>query len=506
MKKAYVRFISHELRTPLNSVFMGMQLSIDQIPEDTQEPSEQERRETLVETQSACGAALDILNELLLFDKLESGALVLNKQDVPVPELVEDSIKIFTVQAREKGVELLITNSDEGMLGDRREEHTPAHAAVGDSSVAPMIYDTDEVTVDKNKVVQVIRNVVSNAIKFTPTFGKIQLNVRFQPDPSLLSSTRSRSASRMLPSLPLLLTRYQPVATHLAADDHAVVDDDEYDIEMTAGSGRSWMSRRLGFGTTQSEVDGPVIGELVIEVRDSGAGISEENQRRLFKEVVQFNPELLQNGGGSGLGMCISKGIMDMHGGSISVHSAGEGQGSLFTLRLPMRRVYQTDQSAVYIPTKPSPLRSPSALTLARAHSRVSFPNSSDSDLDSGSEVKQPDSPGMITPQDMFTARVESSPSPPPPIPTHSAKLSSVSSLVSLSDASAAAPTTAERMLRFLVVDDSSLNRKMLCRVLRNKGHECTEAEDGVQAVAIMEASLAAQGDPRIDMVLMDFM
>ena len=112
----------------------------------------------------------------------------------------------------------------------------------------------------------------------------------------------------------------------------------------------------------------------------------------------------------------------------------------------------------------------------------------------------------MIAPQDMFTARVESSPSPPPPIPTHSAKLSSVSSLVSLSDASAAAPTTAERMLRFLVVDDSSLNRKMLCRVLRNKGHECTEAEDGVQAVAIMEASLAAQGDPRIDMVLMDFM
>ena len=500
-----MRFISHELRTPLNSVFMGMQLSIDQIPEDTQEPSEQERRETLVETQSACGAALDILNELLLFDKLESGALVLNKQDVPVPELVEDSIKIFTVQAREKGVELLITNSDEGMLGDRREEHTPAHAAVGDSSVAPMIYDTDEVTVDKNKVVQVIRNVVSNAIKFTPTFGKIQLNVRFQPDPSLLSSTRSRSASRMLPSLPLLLTRYQPVATHLAADDHAVVDDDEYDIEMTAGSGRSWMSRRLGFGTTQSEVDGPVIGELVIEVRDSGAGISEENQRRLFKEVVQFNPELLQNGGGSGLGMCISKGIMDMHGGSISVHSAGEGQGSLFTLRLPMRRVYQTDQSAVYIPTKPSPLRSPSALTLARAHSRVSFPNSSDSDLDSGSEVKQPDSPGMIMPEDVFTARVESLPSPLLPAPAHSLKLNSVSSLVSLTDASAA-PTTAERMLRFLVVDDSSLNRKMLCRLLRNKGHDCTEAEDGVQAVAIMKAALAAQGDPRFDMVLMDFM
>ena len=484
-----------------------MQLSIDQIPADTQEPVEVERRETLVETQSACGAALDILNELLLFDKLESGALVLHKQDVPVPELVEDSIKIFTVQAREKGVELLITNSDEGMLGDPREEHTPALAPVGDSSMAPMIYYTDEVTVDKNKVVQVIRNVVSNAIKFTPTFGKIQLNVRFQPDPSLLTNTRSRSASRMLlPSLPLLFTRYQPVATHSAAadDDSAVDDGGEYDIEMTAGSGRSWVSRRLGFGTTQSEVDGPVIGELVIEVRDSGAGISEENQRRLFKEVVQFNPELLQNGGGSGLGMCISKGIMDMHGGSISVHSAGEGLGSLFTLRLPMvRRACGTDQSSVYVPTKASPLRSPSALTLARAHSRVSLPNSSGSD--SGSEVKQPDSPGMIISQDMFSATVESPSSSALPAPAHSAKLNSVSSLVSLTDTTAAPPNT-EPVLRFLVVDDSSLNRKMLCRLLRNKGHDCTEAEDGVQAVAIMKSALAAQGDPRFDMVLMDFM
>ena len=96
-----MRFISHELRTPLNSVFMGMQLLIDQIPEGTQEPSEIERKDTLMETQSACSAALDILNELLLFDKLETGALVLNKLTVPVPELVEDSVKMFSVQMKE---------------------------------------------------------------------------------------------------------------------------------------------------------------------------------------------------------------------------------------------------------------------------------------------------------------------------------------------------------------------------------------------------------------------
>ena len=48
-------------------------------------------------------------------------------------------------------------------------------------------------------------------------------------------------------------------------------------------------------------------GTLVIEIHDSGTGISTENQARLFKEIVQFNPEKLQAGGGSGLGFYIKK-------------------------------------------------------------------------------------------------------------------------------------------------------------------------------------------------------
>ena len=91
-----------------------------------------------------------------------------------------------------------------------------------------------------------------------------------------------------------------------------------------------------------------VSGELIIEVRDSGAGISEENQRRLFKEVVQFNPELLQNGGGSGLGLCICKSLIEMHDDSISVYSGGIGHGCLFTLRLPMTRSGTTMQGGMY--------------------------------------------------------------------------------------------------------------------------------------------------------------
>ena len=66
-----------------------------------------------------------------------------------------------------------------------------------------------------------------------------------------------------------------------------------------------------------------IAGKLVIVVKDTGAGISKENQKRLFTEIVQFNPEILQAGGGSGLGLWITKGIVDLHDGSIRVFSGG---------------------------------------------------------------------------------------------------------------------------------------------------------------------------------------
>ena len=80
---------------------------------------------------------------------------------------------------------------------------------------------------------------------------------------------------------------------------------------------------------------------LHISVIDSGAGISAENQKKLFKEVIQFNPEKLQSGGGSGFGLYICKGIVDLHEGFLSVFSEGEGLGSTFTVQLPMKKETQ---------------------------------------------------------------------------------------------------------------------------------------------------------------------
>lgn len=55
----------------------------------------------------------------------------------------------------------------------------------------------------------------------------------------------------------------------------------------------------------------------------------------MFKEIIQFSAKEQQKGGGSGLGLFISKGIMDLHKGRIGVRSEGLGKGSTFYLEFP---------------------------------------------------------------------------------------------------------------------------------------------------------------------------
>jgi CheY-like chemotaxis protein len=77
-------------------------------------------------------------------------------------------------------------------------------------------------------------------------------------------------------------------------------------------------------------------GNVTIKVIDTGPGLSTQQQEQMFQEGVQFNPNELQGGQGSGLGLWISREIIQQHGGSISVMSEGLGKGSTFTITLPV--------------------------------------------------------------------------------------------------------------------------------------------------------------------------
>ena len=76
--------------------------------------------------------------------------------------------------------------------------------------------------------------------------------------------------------------------------------------------------------------------EVKISIKDNGVGIPQEKQKELFKKFYQVDATLTREKGGSGLGLAICKGIIEYHGGQISVHSI-PNQGATFSFTLPKK-------------------------------------------------------------------------------------------------------------------------------------------------------------------------
>jgi len=89
-------------------------------------------------------------------------------------------------------------------------------------------------------------------------------------------------------------------------------------------------------------------GELILNVSDTGIGISAEMLPRIFEMFVQVKSVLDKSEGGLGIGLALARGLAELHGGSLEAHSAGLGSGSTLTLRLPL------EQAAPAVPSENS--------------------------------------------------------------------------------------------------------------------------------------------------------
>ena len=423
-KKSYVRYISHELRTPLNTAFLGLKLLTCEMKASTN-PKDVERYDTLCDVNISCMAAVDILNDLLCYEKLDSGILVLHKEDVIVVPFINECISMFSVQARECGVAMIFSP---GVLVD---DVDTAHN--DDALISHPLMTHDTIFIDKFKMDQVIRNLISNALKFTPRGGIVTVDASFVEN-NLTTVHRITNGVDGRESL-------SQSQSHSSPTGRVNKSEKIRRVSTTQNVNESWAE------SDPRSID----GKLVLVVTDTGAGISMENQKRLFKDIVQFNPEKLQAGGGSGLGLWISGGIVDLHDGKISVYSEGEGMGSSFTVEIPMMRMM-------------SPLPSPSRLSQDNSDDLFLRNNTVNLDVNVDVDVD-------------VTLSTD-----PGPTPTH--------------------------VLEVLVVDDSRLNRKMLLKVLKKDGHICTEAEDGLEAIERVKERIdfanGSHGKP-YDAILMDF-
>mmetsp|Transcript_10356 Transcript_10356/g.14261 ORF Transcript_10356/g.14261 Transcript_10356/m.14261 type:complete len:804 (+) Transcript_10356:1774-4185(+) len=410
-KRSFVRFISHEIRTPLNTVCMGLKVLQEEAqaavdvkvlasllkaqdnyelvgevasPSDSFQKTERakaesmlmallgehkKRQELLKDIEESSNNAVDVLNELISYDKIEMQTLHIERELLPVWSLISSSVKPFYIQAREKGLQMQLVMDGGHSDADAEEGTSSMHcldnAFPGVAEDKMQQVEKLHVLGDPMRLAQVFRNVISNALKFSYPGTAVSIRAVWRPDRFLDEGVKSISSFVH--------------SEHLEA-----------------------------------------AGSVQISVTDGGPGLTAENLQHLFKEGIQFNANKLQAGGGSGLGLFISKGIVNMHNGRISASSAGVNKGATFVVELPVVQTAGNDHLLVDV-----------------------------HEADRDGEQKSESSASSVHPSTAI----------------YSCGLS---------------------ISQILVVDDSSSNRRMLCRLLSNCGCQCVEAEDGRKCLELM--------------------
>lgn len=159
-RQQFVRFISHEIRTPINTIGLGMKFFAKQIEDLLIDPSLdvltrlRSMLELVHDVEQSSEAAIVILNDLINYDKLKGGMLQLEVEEIDIIDHMMSTIRPFKVQAQQVNVEILV------------------ELRLQDDNETKRMHDL-LVLGDRVKIGQVMRNLISNALKFTPKEGQV---------------------------------------------------------------------------------------------------------------------------------------------------------------------------------------------------------------------------------------------------------------------------------------------------------------------------------------------
>ena len=230
-KTTFLNNMSHDIRTPMNAIVGFTALAASHI--DNKEQVQDYLGKISVSSQHL----LSLINDVLDMSRIESGRVTIEETDVHLPDVIHDLRTIIQSNIASKQLELFIDTQD--------------------------VMHEDIIT-DKLRLNQILLNILSNAIKFTPAGGTISFRVIEKPSP---------------------------------------VDN---------------------------------LANFEFRIKDNGIGMSEEFQKTVFEAFTREKTSTVSGIQGTGLGMAITKNIVDMMGGVITVHST-EGKGSEFIVELPCK-------------------------------------------------------------------------------------------------------------------------------------------------------------------------
>lgn len=252
LKSEFVSNVSHELRTPLTAIRMAVDNLLDGVTGDVS-PTLQRY---LSRVKSNTDRLVRLIGDLLDLSRIEAGRVELHRTALSVGDLLQEVAEGMRPMAAQKGVELAVL--------------PPASPRLAFA--------------DRDRVQQVLINLVGNAVKFTPPGGRIGIS----------GEARVGNADFRM--------RNAELAEATTAANTAPL-----------GENRDWIE---------------------FSVEDTGEGIPPEELDAIFDKFHQVRRDGQGKTQGTGLGLAIAKSLIELHGGQIRVESK-VGQGSRFVFTLP---------------------------------------------------------------------------------------------------------------------------------------------------------------------------
>jgi signal transduction histidine kinase/CheY-like chemotaxis protein len=438
VKRMFVRYFSHEVRTPLSSCMLGIEYMKAAIRNPT-EACIEEITGILDEVSDGCNTAIDFMNNLLLYEKVDSMEMPLYLKREDLSAVCAQVLKTFQMSARQLEVNLSL-DVHESL------KTTSAGAAVpaGDAHSPSMQRMRAIAEIDGPKVVIVLRNLMSNALKFTPKGGRVSLSV--------IPIDKSMSAFSGIGSLG---GSFRGSFREQLVGNFVNNSRSGHDASSISGGGGSVVNLppSLPADTTHFRVI----------LSDTGRGMSQEEQKQLFTKIVQFSPNENQKGGGSGIGLFLSHKIMADHNLKIQVHSEGtNGSGTQFFIDFPR---------------KFSPMKKNLSKGDSDAKADLLDVSEGDVEMNNGGNYSDTSSEVAELNEDPLAMR-----NTLPPLVGQS----SISQMMLMRNMPCDDKNIDE--LNILIVDDSVMNRKMLTRTLKQHhvGASHEGAGDGLELLSLM--------------------